>query len=348
MLHRIKQHIPQLVVFIFLLMMIGVTIYLTNMPLSSLFGTALVRLFMNGVIVLSLVPMLNAGLGINYGLPIGVLAGLLGMCIAVNFHVTGILGFSAALLFSTLVSLPLGYGYAEILNRVRGQEEITGLFLGFSSVFIMSFFWAVAPFNNREMLWPIGGHGLRPTIGLNNYFAQVLNNLGSFNIGEIPVPVGGILFFGMACLLLFFFSRTKLGWALSVVGENETFASISGIDVKRYRMLAVTLSTILAAIGICVYAQSYGFIELYDAPLNMAFPAAASILLGGSMGRKATTIQVIFGTFLFQTVYIFSSPLANTFVMPEMSEIIRVIVTNGIILYALLFQVRSRAQVEKI
>jgi simple sugar transport system permease protein len=70
----------------------------------------------------------------------------------------------------------------------------------------------------------------------------------------------------------------------------------------------------------------------------MAFPAASSILLGGSMGKRANTLHVILGTFLFQTVYIFSSPLANTFVVPEMSEIIRVIVTNGIILYAVFFQ----------
>jgi simple sugar transport system permease protein len=103
------------------------------------------------------------------------------------------------------------------------------------------------------------------------------------------------------------------------------------------------LSTVLAAIGICVYAQSYGFIELYESPLAMAFPAASAILLGGSMGKNATIIQVIVGTFLFQTVYVFSGPLANTLLVPEISEIMRVIITSGIILYALLFQGERRA-----
>jgi simple sugar transport system permease protein len=293
---------------------------------------------MNGVLVLSLVPMLNAGIGINYGLSIGVLAGLLGMCIAINFHLGGIAGFAVAVILAIVFSLPSGYGYGKILNRVRGQEEITALFFGSAVVFAMSFFWAVAPFTNTEMLWPIGGSGLRHTIGLQSTFSHVLNNFAAFSIGGVTIPAGGILFFGIICLFLWIFPRTKIGWAMAVVGENELFAAASGIDVNRYRTLAVMLSTALGSVGICVWAQSYGFIELYGSADMMAFPAASSILLGGSMGKRANTLHVILGTFLFQTVYIFSSPLANTFVIPEMSEIIRVIVTNGIILYAVFFQ----------
>jgi simple sugar transport system permease protein len=346
-MRQIRRNAPQLVVSAFLVFMMSVTFLVASSLVSGLIGNTLVRFFMNGVLVLSMVPMLNAGVGINYGLPIGIMAGLLGMCLAVNFHITGLSGFAAALLFSIVISLPIGYGYARILNRVRGQEEVTGLFCGFSAVFIMSFFWAVAPFSNREMLWPIGGNGLRPTIGLASSFGQVLNNPGSFNIAGIHVPVSGLLFFVLLCVILYFFSRTKTGWALSVVGENETFAALSGVDVTRSRTLAVILSTMLGAIGICVYAQSYGFIELYDAPLTMAFPAASAILLGGSTGRRANVVHVLLGTFLFQAVYVFSSPLANTLVMPEMSEILRVIVTNGIILYALLYQAGGKEQHEK-
>ena len=344
---KLKRNAPQFIVSAFLMAMIGVTVFFTELPLSGLIGTTLVRFFMNGVLVLSLLPMLNAGVGINYGLPVGILAGLVGMCVAVNFHIPGMLGFAGALLFSILVSMPVGYGYARVLNRVRGQEETAGLFIGFSSVFIMSFFWTVAPFTNPEMLWPIGGEGLRPTIGLRSSFSQVLNNLGAIDIGQIRIPVGGILFFVFLCLLITFFTRTKAGWALSVVGENETYAATAGINVTRTRTVAVMLSTTLAAIGICVYAQSFGFIELYDAPLMAAFPAASAILLGGSSGKKANIMNVILGTFLFQTVYIFSSPLANTLIIPEMSEIMRVIIANGIILYALFYQGGSSASFKK-
>jgi simple sugar transport system permease protein len=318
--------------------MVGVILFFTDIPLPGLLGNSLVRFFMNGVLVLSLVPMMNAGVGINYGLPIGILAGLLGMCLAVNFGLGGLTGFITSITFSVLISLPFGYGYARVLDRARGEEEITGLFFGFAAVFIMSFFWAIAPFSNPEMLWPIGGEGLRPTIGLGNYFSHALNDLGAFNIGTLQFPTGGILFFLGLCYLLYLFSRTKTGWALDVVGANQSFARFSGVDVNRSRTLAIIFSTILGAVGICVYAQSYGFLDLYDAPLMMAFPAASAILLGGSSGGKTTVAQVMLGTFLFQTVYVFSGPLANALLVPEMSEITRVIITSGIILYALLYQ----------
>ncbi|KJR43535.1 ABC transporter [Candidatus Magnetoovum chiemensis] len=56
-----------------------------DIPINWIINDALIRLVMNGVLVLSLVPMLKAGIGINFGLPIGVTAGLIGMCISVNF-----------------------------------------------------------------------------------------------------------------------------------------------------------------------------------------------------------------------------------------------------------------------
>ncbi|MDD5094966.1 MAG: ABC transporter permease [Dehalococcoidia bacterium] len=334
----IRHNIPQLVLTAFLLLMVGVTVVSTDIPLPGLVGNSLVRFFMNGVLVLSLVPMLNAGVGINYGLPVGILAGLLGMCIAVDLSLSPAAGFATSLSSSIIIGSVFGYGYARVLNRTKGEEEMTGLFFGFSAVFIMSFFWAVAPFGNPQMLWPIGGEGLRPSIGLEGHFSHILNDFAAFEIGGVQVPSGGLLFFGALCGLMFAFSRTKAGSAMSVVGENETFARFSGINIDRYRTLAIVLSTVLAAVGICVYTQSFGFLQLYDAPLMMAFPAASAILLGGSTGRNASIVYVLVGTFLFQTVYVFSGPLANALLVPEMTEIVRVTITSGVILYALLYQ----------
>ena len=110
------------------------------------------------------------------------------------------------------------------------------------------------------------------------------------------------------------------------------------MNISRLRILAVILSTILGAVGICVYAQSYGFIELYDAPQMMAFPAASAILVGGSAGKKTTLLHVILGTFLFQTTYVISGPIANALMVPEVAEIFRMMITNGIILYALVHE----------
>jgi len=334
---RVGVQIPQFFIIFFLILMMFLAFRL-EIPLNWIISDALVRLVMNGVLVLSLVPMLRAGIGINFGLPVGVIAGLLGLCMSVNMSIKGLLGLSAGILFSIPFAVALGYGYAGILNRVKGKEEITATFVGFSFIPLMNFFWSTAPFTNPAMLWPIGGKGMRPVIGLKSYFAKALNQLWMVEIAGVRVPIGLLLFFGMLCLLLFLFFRTNFGRALKAVGENEQFAGLAGINISRVRAWAVILSTVIGAIGICVYAQSYGFIELYDAPLMMAFPAASAILVGGSMGRHTHIIHVVIGTFLFQTTYLISGPIANELMIPEVAEIFRLMITNAIILYALLYE----------
>ena len=51
---------------------------------------------------------------------------------------------------------------------------------------------------------------------------------------------------------------------------------------------------------------------------------------------RATVFHVIFGTVLYQSIMTFTLPIANV-IMPEgtLSEIVRIIIQNGIILYAL-------------
>jgi simple sugar transport system permease protein len=40
-------------------------------------------------------------------------------------------------------------------------------------------------------------------------------------------------------------------------------------------------------VGIVVYAESYGFLQLYMGPLFMAFFAVASFLIGGASLKRA-------------------------------------------------------------
>lgn len=72
------------------------------------------------------------------------------------------------------------------------------------------------------------------------------------------------------------------------------------------------------------------------APLNMAFLAVAAVLIGGATIGRATIFNVVLGTILYEAIMTFSMPIANV-IMPEgnLAEITRIIVQNGIILYAL-------------
>ena len=337
MLIRKRFTLPQIIISVFIAMMFIAAFYL-HIPINIILNDVMVRLVMNGVLVLSLVPIMNAGIGINFGLPVAVMAGLLGMCVAVNFRFNGLAGFFIALGFSIPFSVLFGTVYSYGLNRVKGKEEIASAFIGFSVVSAMNIFWATALFSNPVMLWPIGGKGMRPTITLEPFFAKALNRIFAIHIGECIIPAGMILLFGVLCLLISIFFKTKIGKAITALGENEIYAVINGISVGKTRAWAIILSTILGGFGIIVYAQSYGFIELYDAPLLVAFPAAASILIGGAIIKSNRILQAIVGTLLFQTIYILSSPIANELLLPESAEILRMFIANAAILYALTTQ----------
>jgi simple sugar transport system permease protein len=129
------------------------------------------------------------------------------------------------------------------------------------------------------------------------------------------------------------------------VGENEAFAKLSGIDIARTRLTAIIISTVIAGAGICIYTQSYGFIQLYDAPLSMAFPAISAILIGGSSGKRTFVFEAVLGTYLLQSLYLLTVPIANELLIPELTEILRTFVTYGIILYALLVREKGRRSV---
>jgi len=342
----IKKHLyvlksPQYVIGLFLLVLVIVARNI-GMDLATLFNDSLIKFSMNGIFVLSLLPMLNSGMGMNFGMPVGVVAGLIGLCIAVNYNIVGVSGIIVSMVLGCLVAVFFGIVYGRILLGVSGREEIAGTFIGYSFIPIMNFFWTLAPFSNRQMLYPIGGSGLRPRIGLNAYFGKVIDNSLYLSIGDIGLPMGMLLVYVLIGGFLIFFYRTSIGKAMLAVGENPNFAKASGMDCDRLKKISVCFSLALGAIGICVYAQSFGFIELYDAPMTIAFPAVSALLIGGATANKGTVLQGIVGTYLFQSIYLLSVPIANELLLPEVSEIMRTIIANGIILYALLMSHQRR------
>ena len=185
----------------------------------------------------------------------------------------------------------------------------------------------------------MAGKGLRTTISLEGFYDKVLAQL-SLDFNKIcginlVIPVGTIAFFALLAFGMWAFLHTKTGTAMTAVGSNPVFARASGIDVDRIRLLSVIMSTWLAAVGILVYEQGFGFIQLYTAPNNMTLPAVAAILIGGASVNKASIPNVIIGTILFQGIVTMTPTVLNSLIHMDMSEVIRMIVSNGMILYAL-------------
>ena len=309
--------------------------FVQQQSLPGLLKDSLVRIGMNGVLVLAMVPGIISGTGLNFGLSLGIIGGLIAGCISVELNLRGNGALVTAVLISIPINILIGYLYGWLLNRVKGDEMTVGTYMGFSMVSLMSIGWLLMPFKSPEMIWAIGGKGLRTTIALTGRFAKTLDGI-SVNFYGNALPIGTLAFFMLSCLGMWLFLRSKTGVAMMAAGDNPKFASASGISVDAQRMKGIIISNVLGGVGILVYAQSFGFLQLYQAPLMMPFAAIAAILIGGATAKKATITNVISGVILFQALLTISLPVINK-AMPEgnLSEVIRIIVSNGVILYAL-------------
>ncbi|MBR2208037.1 MAG: ABC transporter permease, partial [Synergistaceae bacterium] len=213
--------------------------------------------------------------------------------------------------------------------------------------------WLLLPYKHPTMVWGYAGRGLRTTISVDGFWLHILNDWLSFDFNKtieisgktvdvnLSIPTGMLIFFAVMAFIVWIFMRTKTGTAMTAVGSNPEFARASGVNVDKMRTISVVMSTILGAIGIIVYEQSFGFIQLYMGPFYMALPAVASILLGGASVNQATILNVVVGTFLFQGILTMTPTVFNSMFQTDMSEVIRLIVSNGMILYALTRKVRG-------
>jgi len=326
---------PRIIIFLFLVFLF-IAAPFVNVRIDASIADVLNRFGQSAVLVLALVPMVQAGCGLNFGLPLGIIGGLIGATMSMQFGLVGFAGFFGAIALAAPFALAFGWGYGRLLNKVKGEEMTIAMYVGFASVMLMSIMWLILPYNSPKMVWGYAGKGLRTTISVEGYWSKILNDFLAVRIGKFFIfPTGLILFVCFCAFLMWLFLRTKTGTAMTAVGSNPDYARASGISVDKMRTISVMLSTLLGAVGIIVYEQSFGFIQLYDSPLFMGFPAVAALLIGGASVNKASMVNVLVGTILFQGLLTMTPSVINSLLQNDMSEVIRIMVSNGIILYAL-------------
>jgi simple sugar transport system permease protein len=310
--------------------------FIVGLPMKQTFSDALGRFGMWGLFVLSMIPSIQAGMGPNFALPIGIECGLLGLVFMMNMGLLGIPLLLAASALAIAIAVVVGYFYGRFLNAIKGSEMSIATYVGFSICAVMSLVWYGAPFRHPNMGWMLG-QGLRQNMATTEFgIRELLDKLWTREMFGIKIPTGTISVVFVFCVLMWLFFRSKTGVAISAGGSNPEFALASGLDHNRNRIIANILTTVLAALGMIMYTQSYGFVQIYDAPMYWAFPAVAAILIGGATVSKAKVRHVIIGTFLYQLLMTSSMPLANeVFSVTILSDIMRQIIQNGVILYAL-------------
>ena len=107
-MNKVKEFIEEigltkLIIFGFILVMFCLAPVSGN-KISDLLSNVVNRFSWNAILVLSMVPMVHSGCGLNFGLPLGIEAGLLGTTLAIEFGFTGLECF----LISIAIATPVG------------------------------------------------------------------------------------------------------------------------------------------------------------------------------------------------------------------------------------------------
>ena len=329
--------LPRLIITCFVLLLF-IMAPIVGADLTMQVGNVINRFSWNAVLVLAMVPMIHSGCSLNFGIPLGIIAGLLGGTLSIELGFTGPVSFFMAIVLATPFAFLAGGGYGWLLNRIKGGEMMIATYVGLASISFMCMMWLLLPYTSPTMVWGLSGQGLRTTISVAGFYGETLSKFLAIPIDPangLYFPTGTILFFALLAFGMWAFLHTKTGTAMTAVGSNPQFARASGISVDKMRLLSVIMSTWLGAVGILVYQQGFGFIQLYTAPNNMVLPTVAAILIGGAAVNKASIPNVIIGTILFQSVVTLTPTVLTAMIHMDVSEVVRIIVSNGMIVYAL-------------
>ena len=167
---------------------------------------------------------------------------------------------------------------------------------------------------------------------------------------EIRLPVVTWLLILLLCLFNSTIMRTRLGQKFRAVGQSQTVANASGINVDRTRVIAIMISTVLAGWGQIMFMQSDGIgtFQTYAAHEQVGLYAGAAILVGGASIDRATNLQALVGTFLFHSLFITAQSAASVmFGDSAVGEYFRAFLSYGVIAVALIMYAWRSAQQRK-
>lgn len=138
---------------------------------------------------------------------------------------------------------------------------------------------------------------------------------------------------------------TRIGQNMRTVGQSQTVATASGIDVDKTRVIAMTISTVLASWGQLIYLQNLGTFSTYGAHLQIGQFAIAALLVGGASVQKATNRQALIGVILFHALFIVAPEAGKVlFGNAHIGEYFRVFVSYGVIALSLAMHAWKRLQ----
>ena len=305
-----------------------------------LLNEIMTRLGRNAFLILSLLIPSMAGMGLNFGMTLGAMAGQIGLIFAADWQIWGIPGIILAMIISIPISILLGIFCGKMLNRAKGREMITSYIISFFmnglyQLVVLYMMGSIIPIMHSSIKLP-RGYGVRNTVSLL-HMRQYLDNLLAIRIGGVKIPVLTLIVIGLLCLFIIWFRKTKLGQDMRAVGQDMDVAGDAGIKVERTRIIAIVMSTVFAGLGMVIYLQNMGNISTYSSHTQIGMFCIAALLVGGASVDRASIGNVFLGVILFHLMFIVA-PSAGAKITGDsmIGEYFRVFISYGVITLALI------------
>ena len=176
--------------------------------LYELFG----RLSRNAFIVLALIIPIVAGMGINFAITIGAMAAQIAALWVIEWGISGLPGFLVAMLMTMPIAAFFGFLIGKLMNKMKGQEMIGGLILGYFAnglyqLLFLFIFGNLIPLKAPGLVIK-GSTGVANTIDLSTDrgFKYALDGLLRVSFSTAVLIICGIIAVGAMVL----FARKKM------------------------------------------------------------------------------------------------------------------------------------------
>ncbi|MDR2946557.1 MAG: ABC transporter permease [Candidatus Adiutrix sp.] len=354
--HKLETFLLNSIIPIIFLGLSAGAIYLSGYSAAYVVQEVFTRLGRNLFLVLALIIPIMAGMGLNFGMVLGAMAGQIALIMVVDWAVIGLPGLLLASIMSVPLAIVFGILAGMVLNRAKGSEMVTSFILGFfaKGVYDLTVLFgmgSIIPVDNPELVLS-RGFGIRNAVSLIDTRGaldqMIMLNIEMFG-QPIQIPLGTYLVIALFGLLIVWFRRTKLGQDMRAVSQSMPVAQAAGINVDRTRLLAIVISTVLGAFGQLIYLQNMGTLSTYNSHDQAAMYAIAALLVGGASVTRATLVNAVVGVLLFHILF-FSAPMAGKAMLgkAEIGEYFRVFIAYGVIAAALVLHAWRRRRSESI
>lgn len=157
------------------------------------------------------------------------------------------------------------------------------------------------------------------TLALAQVMSAIVSNIGlaGQNIGLVLPPLNNDLLFyelslgllAVATLTVFWLTRSRFGFGLIAIRENEEGAAVMGVNTTLYKVLAFALSGVFSALAGGIHAYWITFLDpesAFDISLNV------KMIIMAVFGGPGTVFGPVLGAFVLSAVSEFlSSEVTN-------------------------------------